>query len=125
MRTAREMIARAIAAQRRRAGVRVKVRLPDTLAARARACAADVDMPLGDWVNSACRQWRKGVFDSVADAKQIELATRNESEAITVRAPKGMSAADIKTAIGRGCAWCESRRIVYTPEIPARYILER
>lgn len=119
------MIARALAAQRRRAGVRVKVRLPDTLAARARACAADVDMPLGDWVNSACRQWRKGVFDSVADANKNELATRKESESITVRAPKGMSAADIKTAITRGCTWCESRRIVYSPEVPARYLLSR
>jgi len=119
------MVRDALRAQRKREGVRVKVRLPDALASRARACAADVDMPLGDWVNCACRQWRKGVFDSVANANVTELATRKESEAITVRAPKGMPAADIKTAIARGCAWCESRRIVYTPEIPARYLIEK
>lgn len=124
-RTAIDLIRAARAAQAARAGVRVKVRLPDALAARARECAAEIGYTLGDWVNAACRQHRSGVFDSVAIADNAPLATRNDSEAVTVRAPDKMSAADIKTAIARACAFCEARRIVYNPQPPARYLLEK
>lgn len=123
--TGADMIRRARAAQAERAGVRVAVRFPDALIARARLCAADVDDTLADWVNAACRQWRKGVFDGVARAEKTELATRKESESITVRAPAGMPAADIKTAVIAACAWCEERRITYHPDPPPRYILEK
>lgn len=125
MRTSAEMVARALRKQRERAGVRVKVRLPDSLAARARICAADVSETLGDWVNAACRQARKGVFDDVAIPQKTELATRAESECVTVRAPSGMTSSDIRDAIARGCQWAEARRIAYNPQPPKRYILER
>ena len=104
--------------------MRVKVRFPDELAKRARECAAEVGDMLSDWVNPACRQWRLDVFASVAKPAQTELATRETSECITIRAPKGMAAADIKAAVLACCAFCEANRVPCTPQPITRYKVE-
>lgn len=118
------MIRAARARQRERAGVRVKIRFPDALAARARLCADDVRETLGDWVNAACRQWARGSFAGVAHPVNHGLATRDGSECITVRAPDGLTPGEVKTAVELCCAYCEARRIAYTPQVPARYLWE-
>lgn len=123
--TSADLIRKAHEAARAKAGVRVKVRFPDELARRARECADNARDQLGEWVNKACRQWRSGVFTCVAESQKTELATRDKSECITIRAPAGMTAEEIKRAVSLCCAYCEQRRITYTLEIPPRYILER
>lgn len=123
MKTSADMIAMAKAAQKAKEGVRMPVRFPPSLIARARECAADVDEPIGDWVNKACRQWQAGRL-GVANAENVELATRETSEVITVKVPEGMTGAEVKTAVSACCSYCESRRIVYHPEIPIRFIME-
>ena len=125
MKTAADMIARAIALQKAKDGVRMPVRFPPALIARVRECAAEVCEPIGDWVNMACRQWQAGKLACVVNAENTELATRETSEVITVKAPKGMTGAEIKAAVSACCQYCEARRIVYTPEIPERYLLEK
>ena len=122
--TAADLIARARRKQADRAGVRVMVRLPTDMLARATACAKEIDEPVGDWVNKACRQHRAGVFDGVAFDDKKQLATREASTPTHVRAPRGMSAEQIKEAVARAVAFCESRRIEYRLEVPPRYILE-
>lgn len=123
--TSADLIRQAHAAAREKAGVRVKVRFPSALIDRARLCSADACDGLGDWVNKVCRQYRAGGFASVASRNKSELATREASECITVRAPLGMSAEDIKAAVACGCAYSEARRITYHPVVPARYLMER
>lgn len=123
--TSADLIRAARAAACEKAGVRVKVRLSDTLVADAKQCAADVGEPLGEWINKACRQHRAGQFASVAISENAEVATREASECFTVRAPAGMPTADIRQAVRLCCAWCAARRINYRLEIPARYILAR
>jgi hypothetical protein len=123
--TSADMIRRAHEAEHARAGVRVKVRFPDELARRARECANDIGDGLGDWVNKACRQYRAGMFASVAQPAQTELATREKSECITVRAPDGMPADEIKQAVAACVARCEARRIPCTPQHCPRYRLDR
>jgi len=124
LKTAADMIAQAMAAQKAKEGVRTPVRFPPALIARVRECAADVDEPIGDWVNIACRQWQAGKFTGVANAENIELATRETSEVITVKTPKGMTGAEVKAAVSACCTYCEARRIVCHLEIPASYIIE-
>ena len=123
-RTARELIDNALRAAAARQGVRVKVRFPRALLARANACAADVDEALGDWVNSACRSWRAGKFSGVAKPEKSKLATRSGSVPVTVRAPEGMPGAEVKAAVEACCAYCEARRIVYTPQKVGAYFFE-
>lgn len=113
MKTAADMIARALAAQKAKEGARMPVRFPSGLIARARECASDVDEPIGDWVNIACRQWQAGKFTGVVNAENAELATRETSEVITVKAPKGMTGAEVKAAVSACCTYCESKRVVY------------
>lgn len=125
MKTGAEIIALAMAAQKAKEGVRMPVRFPPALIARVRECAADVDEPIGDWVNIACRQWQAGKFAGVVRAENTDLATRETSEVITVKAPKGMTGAEVKAAVSACCAYCEARRRVYHLEIPPVYILDR
>lgn len=123
--TSAELIARAKDAQKAREGTRMPVRFPDDLIARARVCAAEVDEPVGDWVNKACRQWMAGKFTSVADLEKYSLATREGSTPITVKAPFGMLASEVKRAVLACAKYCEERRVTYTPDpAPEHYILE-
>lgn len=121
MRRAEDIIARAMARQREREGVRQKVRMPDELAERARACAADVGETLGEWVAGACR-WG-GV--RVADWRNAELATRDGSEALSVRVPEGMTAGEVRACVAACCEYCEARRVTYTPQPVGRYLLAK
>jgi hypothetical protein len=124
LKTSNEIIERALAAQKAKDGIRMPVRFPASLIARVRDCAADVDEPIGDWVNKACRQWLAGKFSCVADRENAELATRETSEVITVKAPAGMTGAQVKAAVSACCCYCESRRIIYHPEEVGNYLLE-
>lgn len=125
MKTAVDMIAAAMAAQKAKEGVRMPVRFPPSLIARVRECAADIGETVGDWVNIACRQWRAGKLSGVVNAENSELATRETSEVITVKVPKGMTGAEVKAAVAACCAYCEARRIVYHPESVEHYILDK
>lgn len=122
--TARDIIERALRAQEGRRGVRVKVRMPDALLARAHECARQVNETLGDWVNIACRKHQAKVRECVATNEKQELATRRDSEAVTVRAPAGMDAKEIRAAVLLACEYCESRFIPCTPQPVGEYILE-
>ena len=124
MKTSKDMIERALAAQKAKEGVRIPVRFPHALIARVRECAADVGEPIGDWVNMACRQWQAGKLSRVATCENPELATRSTSEVVTVKAPKGMTGSQVKEAVLACCTWCESKRIAYHPEAVGHYILE-
>jgi hypothetical protein len=119
-----DIISAARAAQKEKEGVRVPVRFPSDLIARVRQCAADLNEPLGDWVNTACRAWMSGRFDGVVTAENKELATRENSEVITVKAPKEMKCEDIKKAALACCMRYEQKRIVYTPQHCANYRVE-
>lgn len=122
--TGAELVARALRKQAEREGVRIMVRMPADMLARATACAREIDEPLADWCNKVCRQYRSGVFDGVAVPDKLCLATRAESAPTHIRAPRGMSAADIKQALARGILYCEARRIVYRIEKPARFLFD-
>ena len=127
MRRAEEIIGRARACQRVREGVRAKVRFPDALAARARACAEEAGLKLGEWVNCACRSSSGCLSNDVADCEKMEVATRTDSECLTVRAPAGMRSPDILRAVRAACAFCESRRVAFAPDPswPTRVIVKR
>jgi hypothetical protein len=123
---AADIIARARAAQRERNGIRVKVRMPDKLSDRARACAKEARVDkLGEWVCIACRRYAAGAFDGVATSEKTEVATRKESECLTVRAPAGMAAKDILRAVTLACDYCERNAIPSTPQPVKRYRIKK
>jgi hypothetical protein len=117
MTRAEEIIAAARARERARRGVRTKIRLPDALAERARACANDVGESLGDWIAGACRWGGR----HVANWQTRELATRAGSEALSVRVPEGLTPGEVRACIAACCAYCEARRVTYTPQPVRRY----
>lgn len=122
--TAAELIRKAHAAAREKAGVRIKVRFPNALIAKARLCAEELGDGLGEWVNGACRRYRGVSADCVADSELTGLATREESEAITIRAPEGMTAEEIRSAVAVSVSRCEERRIPSTPQPCERFYVE-
>ena len=117
-------IARAWAAQQRGRGVPVRVRLPSSLAARARACAADIGDTLEDWVFLCCANSQKIVLSGVVKPETMEKVTRRDSVSVTVRAPPGISSAEIRSAIHKGCAYAEAKRVPCTPQPVAGYKVE-
>jgi len=92
------MIREAEERAREREGVRAKVRLSAALKKRAEACARAVGCDFGEWVNLACRAMKAGRFEGVAWEPQTQEATRGGSEAVWVRAPRGLNAAQIRLA---------------------------
>lgn len=121
--TAIDLIRRARKKQVEREGVRVIIRLSNEMLSRANACAREIDEPLADWCNKVCRRYQSGKFERVASCDKSLLATRESSTPTHIRAPKGMTAHDIKVAIAFGIDYCESKRIAYKIEKPARFII--
>lgn len=124
MKTSADMIAQAKAAQKAKEGVRVKVRFPNALVQRARECANQVDDDLGDWVNIACRRYLSDAITCVATLEEYKLATRGDSVPVTIKAPLGMTCAEIKSAVLYACIFCEQRAIPCTPQPCAEYKVE-
>jgi len=99
--------------------VRMKIRMPDALAARARLCAADVGDSLGEWIAGAVR-W---AGPRVADWRAAGLATRADSECLTLRLPPGLTQAEIRRCVEVCCDWCEARRVPMTQQPVGRYLV--
>jgi hypothetical protein len=107
MTKAEAMIADARQRALEREGARFKVRMSAELKKKAQACAESAGMELGEWVNAACLKMKSGAFNGVAWRPDTQEATRNGSEAVWVRAPRGLNAAQIRLAAACGVAVCE------------------
>ena len=97
-----------------RDGIRTKVRMSDALKKRAEACAKAAGCDFGEWVNLTCRKMKSGAYNDVAWEPETQNATRGESEAVWVLAPRGLNAPQIRLAVACGVTVCE-------PKIPPTF----
>lgn len=90
--TGSEIIERAKLAQQRRTGIRVKVRVPSELWHDVRRCADACKTSAEEYVCAACRHAVSGRL-CVPILENTQLGTREESETVWVRVPKGFDTA--------------------------------
>ena len=114
MMCAESLIAGARARAMEREGVRFKLRMSSDLKKKVAACAVACGAEFGEWVNLACLKMKRGLFDGVAWMPETLEATREGSEVVWVRAPKGLNAPQIRLA-----AACSVS--VYYPKISATH----
>lgn len=112
--TSAHLIARARATEASRAGVRVKIRLPDELHRRAQAAAADCRDDLAEWANKACRLHQKSGVRSQESEPIAPIAppqlTRCSSTPVWLRAPAGMPPDQIRAALAAAAERSEATR---------------
>lgn len=104
-----QMIREALRRSEARTGLKIKVRMSTQLKARATRCAQAVHEDLMDWVDRACRNMKTGKYDCVAWEPETQEATRDGSEAVWVRAPKGLNPAQVRLATACAVVYAERR----------------
>ncbi len=87
--TAQDIYRRAVEARKAKAGVRVKVRMPESLWRDATACAEAIGWTSEEWVCGVVRQHLAGKFAGVDIARETLLGTRDGSVCVWVRVPEG------------------------------------
>ena len=108
------LFAGAVEAQRRKRGVRVKVRVPTLLWADATACADSIGWPVEEWVCGVVRQHLAGKFDGVDYPREWLLGTRDGSVCAWVRVPEGFDHRGEALRVAVACAVAR-----YMPRVPA------
>ena len=116
--TGAEIIAHAKQAQKRRAGVRVKVRVPSELWHNVRRCADDCKCSAEEYVYSACFGYVSGRL-RVPININTQMGTREESETVWIRVPEGFdtSAESLRPVLGAAVVFTLTR-ISLPPIIP-------
>lgn len=124
--TARELIARALAAQKIRA--HTKVRMPRDLYERAAQCAREVDETVSRWMELCTRPGHLERAQAAGVKVPAEwLAASRESVIATVdgaHADHGL----LRLSVAAGVLWCESRRLpLFTCDLRegVDYLMER
>lgn len=128
MRRSEELIAEALRRAAERDGMRMKVRMSRDLKRRAAACARVIGEDLDRWVFLACQAMKRGEFNGVAWEEETQKVTRDGSEPVWVRAPKGLNAPQVRLAIACAVRVSEERgqREFETDLVEGRdYLLER
>ena len=125
--TGSEIIERAKQAQQRRVGIRVKVRVPSELWHNVRMCADACKSSAEEYTCAACRHYAAGRL-RVPNSENIQLGTREESETVWIRAPKGFdtSAESLRPALAAAVAYTLPK-IRFPPNSPIEgldYLIE-
>ena len=94
----------------KRAGIRVKARVPSELWQRVRACVEACHVSAEDYVCSVCRGFSTGTL-CVPIGENLPKGTRGESETVWVRVPADFdrSAENLRRALLAGVAYTESK----------------
>lgn len=116
MKKGEDLIQRARESAARKAGVRMKARIPDALWGRVRRCADAACMPAEEWVNLSCRAWMSARFDCVPFDEKLTLVTRDNSNAQWVRIPHDMDQGKLKQALLQAVLWHEPKIRPVTPQ---------
>lgn len=110
------MIKKAMESAERKAGVRMKARIPEALWKRVKRCADAACMPAEEWVNLSCRAWMAGRFDGVPFDDKSILGTRDNSGTQWVRVPHDMDGRMLKRALVQAVTWHEPKIRPVTPQ---------
>jgi len=104
--TGPEIIARAKNAQQRRVGIRIKARVPSDLWYNVRRCADACNSSAEEYVCAACRHYAAGRL-RVPIAENTQMGTREDSETVWIRVPKGFdtSAESLRPALAAAVAY--------------------
>jgi len=88
----------------------MKIRIENSLLARARVCSDAVDVPLSAWCGLALKALRKGDLKRVVNGENNKNATRKDSTVCTLPGEQN-EVDDMRIAIHSAVAHCESKRV--------------
>lgn len=110
-------------------GERIKVRLPYEILYRTKCCAEAFGINFSEFVNSSCRSVRAGKIPRVPSCVLTQKGTREGSETVWVRVPRGydVTARNLRETLLSACAFYEPHiqklADVFRPEEGVDYLI--